>query len=278
MKAQIYDLEGKKLKEIDLPKQFEEEVRPDIIKKAVLAVQSHNRQAYGAKPNAGERQSAVLSRRRRDFKTAYGHGISRVPRKTMWARGTQFGWVGAFAPGTVGGRRAHHPKVTKKWWEIINKKERRKAIRSALSAAAISALVKQRGHRFDFEHLPLIIEDKFENLKKTKEIGSVLVKLGLEKELKRISEKKIRAGRGKSRGRKYQIKKGPLIVVSKSCPLEKSAANIQGVEVCNVKNLNAELLAPGTIPGRLIIFTENAIHKLDKEKLFTQDYKEVIEK
>lgn len=269
MKAKLYDLQGKKVKEIDLPKQFSEEIRQDIIKKAVLAIQSRNRQPYGTKPDAGRRFSAVLSRRRRDYKGSYGHGISRVPRKTMWRRGRQFGWVGAFAPGTVAGRKAHPPKTDKNWVQDINKKEKRKAIRSALTATMKPELVKKRGHKFENS---LIIENKFEKLNKTKEVKDVLLKLGLQKELERIEIKKIRAGKGKARGRKYKIKKGPLLVISKSCPLEK-ASNLQGVDICIVNRLNAELLAPGADIGRLTIYTEDAINKLDKEKLFTQNYK-----
>jgi len=267
MKAPVYNLEGKKIKEIDLPPQFEEEIRPDIIKRAVLAIQSHKRQPYGVKPDAGKRYSAVLSRRRRDYKSSYGHGISRVPRKTMWHRGRQFGWIGAFAPGTVGGRKAHPPKSEKKWWEFINKKERKKAIRSAIAATAIPELVKSRGHKF--YNVPLVIESKFEELNKTKDVKKVLISLGLKEELERIKTKKIRAGKGKTRGRKYKIKKGPLLVVSKQCALGKSS-NIQGIDVCIVNNLNAELLAPGTHIGRLTIYTEDAIKKLEREKLFMQ--------
>ena len=77
----------------------------------------------------------------------------------------------------------------------------------------------------------------------------------MEKELERISEKTIRAGVGKNRGRPYKKKKGPLFVVSGKCNLLKAAKNVPGVDVCVVKDLNAELLAPGATPGRLTIFT-----------------------
>ena len=43
---------------------------------------------------------------------------------------------------------------------------------------------------------------------------------------------------------------------------------IPGVDVVNVKYLNAEILAPSIKPGRLTIFTEAAIEKIAKEKLF----------
>ena len=87
--------------------------------------------------------------------------------------------------------------------------------------------------------------------------------------MERSSVKKIRAGRGKTRGRKYKTKKGPLIVVADKCALQKSAKNIPGVDITTISSVNAELLAPGYVPGRLTIFTDKAIEKLDKEKLFT---------
>jgi len=269
IKVKIKTIEGKQGEEIALPEQFNEPVRNDLIKLAVLAIQANRRQPYGAKPEAGKRASAKLSRRRHNYKTSYGIGISRVPRKILSRRGTRFNWEGAFAPGTVGGRKAHPPKAEKIWKKKINKKERRKAIRSALSASVIQELVKKRGHLIN--DYPLIIDDKFETLEKTKKVVEVFEKLGLKDELKRCLERSIRAGKGKARGRKYRIKKGPLIVVSKECSLMKAAKNIQGVDIEVVNNINAELLAPGTLPGRATIYTESAIKRLENERLFTNN-------
>ena len=70
------------------------------------------------------------------------------------------------------------------------------------------------------------------------------------------------------RGRKYKKRKGPLLVVSSECKLLNSGKNIPGVEIIEVSRLNAELLAPGCAAGRLTLFTEAAIDRLEKEKLF----------
>jgi len=266
MKAKVRKLEGGAGKELQLPGQFESEYRPDLIKRAVLAIQSHNTQPYGAKPDAGLRASAELSRRRRKYRGSYGKGISRVPRKILSARGLQFNWAGAVAPGTVGGRRAHPPKAGKYPCKKINAKERKKALCSAIAASANKELVKGRGHRFN--EVPLIIDNGAEKLDKTKDIIKFLEKLGMKEELERTKEKKIRAGKGKARGRRYKKKKGPLIVVSGKCKLQKSAAAIPGVEVVVVDSLNTLLLAPGAVAGRLTLWTEGAIEKLGKKKLF----------
>ena len=93
-------------------------------------------------------------------------------------------------------------------------------------------------------------------------------KIGLADEIKRVSEKKVRSGKGKSRGRKYKFKKGPIIITSNKCDLEKAANNLQGFDVVHVNNLNTEVLAPGTSAGRLALWTSSAIEKLDKENLF----------
>jgi large subunit ribosomal protein L4e len=176
MKAKVYTLKGEELKSIDLPKQFEEPLHTDLIKRAVLEIQSGKRQPYGVSPEAGQRASAKVSRRRRNYRGAYGKGISRVPRKVMWRRGTNLAFVGAFAPGTVGGRKAHPPKAEKIWIKKMNKKERRKAIRSAISATINPSLVKEN-HKLP-ERYPLVIEDSFENLKKTREVKQALLNLG----------------------------------------------------------------------------------------------------
>ncbi len=268
MELPILSIEKKEKGKLKLPEQFQEEVREDIIKRAVLAIQSHRRNPYGASPEAGKRASVRISKRRRDYRGCYGYGISRVPRKILARRGRRMIWQAAFAPGTVKGRRAHPPKSEKIWWQKINKKERKKAIRSAISATINKELVERRGHKLP-EDYPFIVDGKIEELDKTRKVKEALLNLGLKEELNRVNKRKVRAGKGKSRGRKYRKKKGPLIVVSKECKLLNSASNIPGIDVCEVRNVNAELLAPGCIPGRLTLWTKPAVEILEKERLFT---------
>lgn len=250
-----------------LPIQFAEQFRPDLIKRAVEAIWSHDRQPYGADPRAGKRASANLSKRRRKYRGSYGKGISRVQRKIMSRRGMQFNWVGAVVPQAVGGRRAHPPKAEKVWTRKMNDKERRKALRSAIAATMHKDVVVGRGHKLP-EGFPFVLSNDFEQVKKTKEFHEAFVKLGLAEELKRAGVKNVRAGRGKARGRKYQRAKGPLIVVSDECDALRSARNVAGVDVVLVSHLNAKVLAPGCHAGRLTMFTQSAIEKLDKERLF----------
>ena len=265
----VLDLSGTATTKINLPKQFSEEYRPDIIKRAVLALQTHNFQPKGVKVGAGSRHSAYLSKRRHEFKSTYGRGQSRTPAKTMAAAGGHFSRLGANVPQTKGGREAHPPRVEEVIREKINDKERKKAIRSALAATAMKNIVEERNHQIaHIKELPLIVKDEFEKISKTAEVIKVLKALGLSAELERTEQKKVRAGRGKTRGRVYRKKTGPLIVVSKKSELLYAAKNIPGVDVVEVKKLNVELLAPGTHAGRLTIWTHAALKELEEKKMF----------
>ena len=267
-KLTIYGLDGKAGAHAQLPVQFDEAVRTDLIKKAVLCIQSRARQPYGAHPMAGKRHSVDVSRRRRDYRGSYGLGISRVPRKVLSRRGMRMNWVGALAPQTVGGRRAHPPKAEKDWTRDINKKENRKAIRSAIAATVDKAIVTGRGH-FAPEHYPFILANSVEAIAKTKELIATLEKLGFEKELARGADTTTRSGLGKMRGRTVKVRVSILLVTATTdAAVIKAAQNIPGMEAAAVHELNAEILAPGTHAGRITLFTEAALKIMEEKKLF----------
>lgn len=266
MELKIINKENKEAGKQKLPAQFEEEIRLDLIKRAVEAIEANKRQQYGSDPRAGKKQAARLSRRRRDYKGSYGKGLSRVPRKTMTRRGMQMVWVGAFAPGMVGGRRAYPPTSEHIFSQKINDKERKKAIRSALAATLDKKIVERRGHKIPANY-PFILETEIENITKTNELMKLIEKIGLTEELQR-SKSNTRAGKGKMRGRPYKIAKGLLLIVSGKCNVLKAAKNIPGVDATEVIHINTEILAPGTHAGRLTLYTQAAIQKIEKEKLF----------
>lgn len=263
MKIPIVDKEKKEVGKKDIPEQFSEQVREDLIYRAVITVQANSRQPYGSYESAGMNVSAKLSRRRRDYKGSYGHGMARTPRKTVSRRGIRFNFVGALAPNTRGGRRAHPPKADRIWNKKLNIKERRKAICSALSATLIPDMVKNKGHLIP-KDFPFVLSNDIESINKTKEVMKMLYVLGFKEDLDRTDNKVLRAGKGKNRGRPYKVKKSVLFVVSKDCPLNKSASNISGIDIVTPDHLNVELLAPGTTPGRLTLYTEGAIDKIAK--------------
>lgn len=162
----------------------------------------------------------------------------------------------------VGGRRSHAPQPNADYSEKVNKKERRKAIRSAIAATASTGLVEARGHKFTRE-LPVVAKNDLESLTKTSEVIKFLQAAGLWDDVLRAKlGRNIRAGKGKLRGRKYKGRKSLLIVAGTDAGLGKAARNLPGVDFVTVERLNAELLAPGTRAGRLTIWTESSLEKL----------------
>lgn len=250
--TKILSLEGKTLRDIELPSVFNERYRPDLIKKAVLASQSKRRHPYGPTLYAGMQTSA------RGWGS--GRGASHVPRIVNGSRTAR-------VPLAVGGRRAHPPKPETDYTEKINKKENRLAIRSAIAATCNEDLVISRGHIFSSESLPIILDNEFELLKQTKNVLECFKSIGVYEDIIRAkSGRSIRAGRGKTRGRKYKNKKSILIITGDICHVFKASKNISGVDICSVQNLNAEILAPGTHAGRLVVWTESAVSKLVEEE------------
>lgn len=254
-KVNIYDLNGEPLRPIKLPEVFDTPYRPDLIKRAVLSSRATRIQPHGVNKNAGKRTTAESR--------GPGLGIARVPR----VKGSRYAAAmrGAMAPMTVGGRRAHPPKPEKKHTEKINKKERRIAIRSAIAATAKPELVEGRGHIIEnLPELPLIVSDEFQTINATSETRDFFIKLGVWPDILRAKQgKKIRSGKGKMRGRKYKKPKSILVVINEDQGIVKASRNHPGLDIVDVRNLNAELLAPGTTPGRLTIWTESAVAQLE---------------
>jgi len=246
----VYSLEGEVTEKIEVPKIFSTEKREDLIKRAVLVSITHRIQPYGTYTEAGKRTTAESPGKNR--------GISRVRRMKSGPRRA------AFVTSAVGGRKAFPPKVEKIYKEKINKKERRLAIASAIAFTSDKNIVLARGHKIDnIKELPLVIEDEFEKVKRTSETREIFKTLGIWDDVLRAKKKKIRAGKGKMRGRKYKRKKGPLIVISKNLGIFYGARNHPGVDIVQVRNLGAEYLAPGAQPGRLVIWTKSAFKELD---------------
>lgn len=253
--VQVYDLAGGTQTSVERPEIFESPLRPDVIKRAVLALQSHRYQPQGRDLNAGKRTSAQS--------IGTGHGISRLPR----VKGSRYpkAQQGAFAPNTVGGRTTHPPKAEKKIWRRFNRKERRLALRSAIAATGNIDLVTSRGHvTTHVKTLPLVVTDEIESIIRTREGRHVFQALGITSDLERVTKsQKIRAGKGTKRGRKRRHGIGPLLVISTDNGVSKAVGNLLGVDVVTVERLNVELLAPGTVPGRLTVWSSSAFEKLD---------------
>lgn len=261
MKSEIYSIEGKAEKSVELPSCFSDVVRPDLIKRAVLSDESKLYQPKGAFPRAGLQTSAVYDGRKEDFGSLKNKGQAKLPRE-VGAKG-QHGKVKRI-PSAVKGRRAHPPKAQKILVELMNEKEYNKALRTAVAATTSVELAKARGHVFDAKKLPIIIDNAFEAMKRTKDVLAVFEKLGIAADVSKAKlNTKSLSGTRKTRTTSRYVPKSILVVVKDGSVL-KAARNLPGVDAVKVSELKVRHLAPGTHAGRLTLFSANAIEELKK--------------
>jgi len=261
--VEVYDTNGKPHEKVSLPSVFLTPLRPDVIQKAVVALQSRRYQPQGRNPMAGKRTTAES--------VGVGRGLARVPR----VKGERYPKSGqaAFAPMAVKGRLTHAPSTQRRLAKHVNVKERLLALRSAIAATGSKDLIASRGHAVEkVPGLPLVVSDDLQKVKTTAEAKNALKGLGLWEDVNRAREGiKIRAGRGRTRGRPTKHPRGPLLVVEKDEGIGKAARNLTGLDIVEVSSLNVEDLAPGTHPGRLTVWTKSALESV--EKRFAQEEK-----
>lgn len=259
MKTKTYDMKGSEKGSIDLPKEFSGKVREDIVAKVLEA--KKRQQPYAPSPVAGKQHSAKGKwvHRRHVWRSGYGRGQSRVPKKIFSQKGTRFNYEAAEVPQAKGGMRTHPPKIEHFLKELkINKKELKIAFVSALSATASEKYVTKKYSTIEKldKKVPFVIsisekikaKDLLNGLKKI--LGDNLYNIAIRK-------KTIRAGRGKMRGRKYKSNAGMLLVTGND-----ENVKTKMFAVVKVKELGVTDLARGGL-GRLTIYTEKAVKDLD---------------
>lgn len=157
-------------------------------------------------------------------------------------------------------------KIWRKWHVKVNLNQKRFATVSAVAATALPSLVMARGHRIEsIAEIPLVVSAAVESISKTKAAIAALKGLHAHADVSKvIASKKIRAGKGKARGRKHRQRRGPLIVYNEDNGIVRAFRNVPGVETCNVRSLNLLQLAPGGHLGRFVIWTEGAFALLDE--------------
>jgi large subunit ribosomal protein L4e len=148
----------------------------------------------------------------------------------------------------------------------VNRNQRRYALVSAIAASGVPALVMSKGHAIEqVPEFPLVVSDKIQEYKKTKEAVQFLRKINAWSDIEKVyKSQRFRAGKGKMRNRRRIQRLGPVVVYGRDSGLTKAFRNIPGIELLNVEKLNLLRLAPGGHVGRFIIWTESAFRKLDQ--------------
>jgi large subunit ribosomal protein L4e len=239
---------------MQLPSVFTTPLRPDLVRYIHTNMDKNHRQAYANKSESGYGYAAAS--------WGTGRAVSRIPR--ISGSGTHIGSAGAFGNMCRGGGMFAPTKTWRRWHRKVNVTQKRHAAATAIAASALPALVMARGHRVEeVAELPLVVSEGAEGISKTKKAVEFLKKLGLESELEKVlASKKIRAGQGKMRNRRYTMRRGPLVIYKEDNGISRAFRAIPGVELCCVSRMNLLKLAPGGTFGRLIVWTAPAFKEL----------------
>jgi len=241
---------------VPMPSVLTSPLRPDLVRYIHTAVSKNKRQAYAVTPRAGYETAAES--------WGTGRAVARIPRAP--GGGTHRAGQAAFGNQARGGGMFCPTKIWRRWHRRVNVTQKRHAVATCLAASALPPLVMARGHRIGaVSELPLVVSSAVESIQKTKQAVELLNKLGCEEELQRIADsKKVRAGKGKMRNRRYTMRKGPLVIYEEDNGIVRAMRNIPGVETMCVTRMNLLKLAPGGNFGRFLIYTEGAMKKLDE--------------
>jgi len=240
---------------ITLPAVFRAPIRPDIVNFVHFEMLKNTRQAYAVSDKAGHQTSAES--------WGTGRAVARIPR--VRGGGTHRSGQGAFGNMCRGGRMFAPTKTWRRWHRRINVNQKRYAICSAIAATGIPAVVMSKGHRIEqTPEVPLVLSDKVEEIKKTKEAMGLLKKLKAWTDIEKVkSSKRFRAGKGKMRNRRRIQRRGPMIIYNQDNGICQAFRNIPGITLLNVARLNLLKIAPGGHVGRFCIWTESAFKQLD---------------
>mmetsp|Transcript_36371 Transcript_36371/g.79358 ORF Transcript_36371/g.79358 Transcript_36371/m.79358 type:complete len:413 (-) Transcript_36371:6-1244(-) len=254
----IYQFDNPSVKSgtVPMPMALTSPLRPDLVRYIHTNVSKNHRQAYAVKDKVGYDTAAES--------WGTGRAVARIPRAP--GGGTHRAGQATFGNQARGGGMFNPTKIWRRWHRRVNVTQKRHAVVTALSASALPPLVMARGHRIgDVAEFPAVVSDGLESVQKTKVALEMLKGLGCGEELQRvIDSKKVRAGKGKMRNRRYTMRKGPLVVYSEDNGIVRAMRNIPGVETASVDRLNLLKLAPGGNFGRFIIWTEGAFKKLSE--------------
>ncbi|CAF4560093.1 unnamed protein product, partial [Rotaria sp. Silwood2] len=217
----VYDEKGQSTgSSVVLPAVFRAPIRTDIVNFVHDQMRRNKRQAHAVSDKAGEQTSAQS--------WGTGRAVARIPR--VRGGGTHRSGQGAFGNMCRGGRMYAPLKVWRKWHRKINLKQRRYALVSAIAGSGVPSLVLAKGHSIEtVPEIPLVLTDKIQDLKKTKDAVALLRKVGAWSDILKVyASKHTRAGKGKMRNRRTVMKRGPVVVYDKDNGVKKAFRNIPG--------------------------------------------------
>ncbi|UZP44475.1 hypothetical protein NXS19_012287 [Fusarium pseudograminearum] len=208
-----------------IPAVFTSPIRPDIVQQVHTGMAKNKRQPYSVSEKAGHQTSAES--------WGTGRAVARIPRVS--GGGTHRAGQAAFGNMCRSGRMFAPTKVWRRWHIKVAVGQKRYAVCSALAASAAVPLLQARGHQVNsVPEVPLVIDSAvFEAaaIAKTSAALGLLKAVGAGEDVSKVkNSKKIRAGKGKLRGRRHRQRRGPLVIYSPR-PMARSSSPLSATSL-----------------------------------------------
>merc|ERR1712119_27773 len=173
----VYSKTGEKVGTAKCPAVMKAPIRPNLVTEVHNDLAKNHRQPYAVKDIAGEQTSAES--------WGTGRAVARIPR--VRGGGTHRSGQAAFGNMCRGGRMYNPTETWRRWHRRVNKNKRRYAVVSAIAASALPALVMAKGHKIEnVPEIPLVVSDKVQAFKKTKEAVVPLKRLKAYEDIKKV--------------------------------------------------------------------------------------------
>ncbi|MCL5008287.1 MAG: 50S ribosomal protein L4 [Candidatus Marsarchaeota archaeon] len=257
--ADVYAIDGSVAGKMTLPGTFSKEFRKDIVLRAILSEQSAIYQPQGHSVMAGFNTTAIYVGKYSGYRRGRHMGIAIRPRQKLG--GGAMGDVRRI-PSSVKGHRAHPHKIEKRITEQMNRREYILAIESAIGASTNTEAISQK-HVIEKRGTPFIVEDKIEQVNKTKDLIKILGALGISKDMERSHKPHLRKGAARKSSKRH-FRNSVLIVAKNAHNITKAGRNIAGVDVCSINSLTVSKLSPGALP-RLMLWSKSAVEGVEQE-------------
>ena len=255
----VFGTDGKQSGTATMPFVFSSPIRPDVVNFVHTNVAKNRRQALR---RCRERRPPAL-------RPLVGYWARRLPYpsvcpvgvRTVLGKGPSVTWC-------RGGRMFAPTKFYRKWHRRVPVGSRRYAVCSALAASALPALGHRPRSPHQWRRRDSVGRRRCVRIHQPKrpKAYKVLQALGVSADVDKARDsRKVRAGKGKMRNKRFTQRRGPLVVYNNANGIQLGFRNLPRCGVVPTSNrLNLLTLAPGGHLGRLCVFTKSAFEKLDQ--------------
>lgn len=244
-----FSIVGKKIDEIQI--NTTATIKRETLLKVYNGYRLNKKQIHGSSLRGGLRHKVDAAKK--------GSGRARVQR--------MHSGKASESPNVVSGRRSHPPKTDKNLKKKLNKKEIFKSMQGCILSLLNLKEFKKK-ELLLVQQTPIILQDNFLDLTSRSEIENTFTKFGF-MDIISAANKKIRAGKGKMRNRRYKKNKFISFVFPKKIgedyQLKKMIRNYPGIVCLEEEKLCILDFMKSGLGGRLFVFFHSSFKRILKK-------------